>query len=247
MLAFMDESGNPHPNDPSTRPTIVAICLEEKDSRAIGRRLYAMKRDLLGPQRAETELKGKKLLRRKTYESSRACRAFAEDFFAALRNWEITIFAVILRAPFNDQPTVGGFLDMRFRYLLQRVELLASERDCYANVLFDGRGDQFKDLSRRFSGYLFRSNEGRASTHIADTPAFVDSATSAGIQIADMCAYAMRVYEENQLHATPPSQDDEYQRAVRSWYRYIESQTRNLPSTDGVTLYGLHRLPAGVR
>ena len=34
MLAFIDESGNPHPNDASSRPVIAAVCFDEKDSRA---------------------------------------------------------------------------------------------------------------------------------------------------------------------------------------------------------------------
>ena len=49
MLAFIDESGNPHPNDASSRPVIAAVCFDEKDSRAISRRTYAMKHDLLVP------------------------------------------------------------------------------------------------------------------------------------------------------------------------------------------------------
>lgn len=247
MLAFIDESGTPHPNDQSTRPVVAAICYDEKASRAISRRLYAMKRDLLGPARAEAELKGKKLLKEKTYSSSQASRLFAEDFFAALGNWGITVFATIMRDPASPTPQTEQLLEARFRYLLQRIELLAAGQDAYATVLFDGRGSEFKKLSRLFSGYLFRSNAGQACIHITDTPAFVDSATSAGIQIADMCAYAIRVYQENLLYSGPPSQDSDYQRAVRSWYRYIERLTRNMPAGNGAIRYGLHRLPTGMR
>lgn len=245
MLVFIDESGNPHANDPSSRPVVAAVCFDERSSRRIGRRLYSMKRRLLDPQQTEAELKGKKLLKQKTYLNSKAARLFAEDFFAALGDWGITIFASIMQSPFNQQPPAKGYLEARFRYLLQRVELLAAEHDTYANVLFDGRGSEFRELSRRFSGYLFRSHEGQSCTHIADTPAFVDSVTSAGIQIADMCAYVIRVYHQNRLSAVPPSQDDEYQRAVRSWYRYIERQTRDLATTNGEMRFGLYRLPPG--
>ena len=247
MLAFIDESGVPHPNDVSTRPVVAAVCFDEGDSRVISRRLYAMKRDLLGSARADVELKGKKLLKEKTYLNSSASRMFAEDFFAALSDWGVTAFATIMQAPFSPQPEPSGLLESRFRYLLQRIDLFAADRNAYASILFDGRGSQFRDLSRRFSGYLFRSYRGQACAHITDTPAFVDSVTSAGIQMADMCAYAIRVYQEHRLFANPPSSDDEYQRAVRSWYRYIERLTLDLPDGDGEIRYGLYRMRVGVR
>ena len=247
MLTFIDESGIPHPNDASTRPVVAAICFDEGDSRTISRRLYAMKRDLLGSARADAELKGKKLLKEKTYLNSSASRMFAEDFFAALRDWGVNVFATIMQAPFSPHPEPGGLLETRFRYLLQRIELLAAERDTYASVLFDGRGSQFRDLSRRFSGYLYRSYRGQVCTHITDTPAFVDSVTSAGIQMADMCAYAIRVYYEHSLFASRPSSDDEYQRAVRSWYRYVERLTLDLSDGDGEIRYGLYRMRVGAR
>ena len=234
-------------DDLTSRPVVVAVCFDERSSRRIGRGLYALKRKMLDPQQTEAELKGKKLLKKKTYLTSKASGLFAEDFFAALRDWDITIFATIMRAPFKQQSQTDGFLEVRFRYLLQRINLLAAERDVYANILFDGRGSQFRDLSRRFSGYLFRSNEGQTCAHIADTPAFVDSATSAGIQISDMCAYAIRTFQENQLFSKPPSQDDDYRRAVRSWHRYVEQLTRDFPTSNGEIRYGLHRLPTGVR
>ena len=247
MLTFIDESGVPHPGDVSTRPVVVAVCVDEENSRHIGRSLYSMKRNLLDAQQTEAELKGKKLLKQKTQSSSKASRLFAEDFFAALPKWDVTIFASIMRAPFSHQRLTGERLETRFRYLLQRVDLLAAQQGVYATILFDGHGEPFKELSRRFNGYLFRSQEGQSCAHIADTPAFVDSATSFGIQIADMCAYAIRTYQERQLFAKPPSQDDDYQRAVRSWYRYIEQCTRDLLTDDGVLRYGLYHMPVGVR
>ena len=242
MLAFIDESGKPNPNDSSSRPVVVAVCFDEKDSRRITRRVYAMKRDLLDPQQTEAELKGTKRLKEKTYARSLSSRLFAEDFFAALSGWKLTVFAMIMRAPF-DPLQKDGLLEVRFRYLLRLIDLLAAERGTHANVMFDGRGDEFRDLSRRFSAYLFRSNEGKDLLNIADTPAFVDSATSPGIQIADMCAYAIRVYQEKQLFAGPPSKDSNYQRAVRSWYRYIERTTRDFSvGNSSESRYGFHFL-----
>lgn len=247
MLAFIDESGLPNPGDASTRPVVTAVCYDENKSRTITRQLHALKRMFLDQQQTDAELKGKKRLKEKTYLHSNASRLFAEDFFAALRGWQITVFAIIMRAPFMAVALPQGRLDNRYRFLLQRIDLLAGERASHANVMFDGRGDAFKDLSRRFSGYLFRSQEGQKLANLTDTPAFADSATSAGIQIADMCAYVIREYQENQLFAKPPSQDSGYQRAVRSWYRYVESLSRDFDAPNGVRWHGFYFLQTGLR
>ena len=247
MLAFIDESGQPNHGDASTRPVVAVVCFDESQSRLITRQLYDLKRTCLDPQQTEAELKGKKLLKAETYRKSRASRIFVEEFFAVLQSWNLTVFATIMEAPFHRAPDRSGLLPRRFRYLLQRMELLAAERETYANVLFDGRGSQFKTLSRLFANFLYRSNEGQASVHIADAPAFVDSATSAGIQIADMCAYVIRVYQEQHLFEAPPPSGDEYLHAIRRWYRTIQGLSRDFPTGGGTVRYGLQRLPRGVR
>lgn len=69
MLAFIDESGIPHPNDKSERPVVVAACFDEQDSRTISQRIYALKRDILQAENAE--LKGQKLLKEKGIAAAR--------------------------------------------------------------------------------------------------------------------------------------------------------------------------------
>ncbi len=245
MLAFIDESGLPNPNDMSTRPVVVAICYDEQHSRSITRQIYAMKRNILGSETAE--LKGSNLLKEKAYRKSRVKRVFAEEFFSALVTLPVTVFAAIMQSPFQQPIHVESSLGNRFRYLLQRIELLASERDDFAVMLFDGRGPRFGKTSNIFANFLYRSNEGQASVHIADAPAFVDSATSAGIQIADMCAYVIRVYQEQKLFEIRPPSGDEYLHAIRRWYRAIQGLTRDFPTSSGQIRYGLQRLPAGLR
>ena len=225
MLAFVDESGLPNPNDGATRPVVAAVCLNEQNARLISRRIFAMKRDILKSERAE--LKDGKLLKEKAYRDSRVKRIFAEEFFSILRDLPITVFATIMRAPFQQSLSAEERLGNRFRFILQRIELQAAASDSFAIVLFDGRGTRFQKTSAMFSDYLFRSNEGQASVHIADAPAFVDSTTSAGIQIADMCAYVIRAYQENQLFETQRTAGNEYLHAISRWYRVIQQLTSN--------------------
>ena len=242
MLAFIDESGHPNPKDQNNRPVVVAVCFDEQNARTISGQVHAMKRDVLGRER--DELKGREILNRPTHRRLPEARAFADDFFAALRNLPITIFATVMEAPFGP-PQEGGFLENRFRFLLQRIELLAEEHDVFANVLFDGHSGQLSGLSDRFSSYLFRSAEGRANVHIADTPAFVDSASSVGVQIADLCAYVVRVYQQNGLFNSTPAQGDEYLVAIRRWYRIIEERTKNLVAHNGELRRGFYFMAPG--
>lgn len=246
MLSFIDESGNPHTNDDNDYSVVVAICLDEQHSRTISWRIHAMKRGVL--QAEEAEIKGQKHLSERAYRGSPVKRVFAENFFTALRNSQVTVFAAIMRGPFEQVPPAGTeMLGYRFRVLLERVNLLALERDSFANLLFDGRGTRFGRLSNLFSNYLHRSNEGRSRNRVTDSPAFVESAYSTGIQIADMCAYALRTYYENGLFANQPRNNDEYSHAVIRWYQIIEQLTRTYTTGDGQRRPGLYRLPRGVR
>ena len=244
MLAFIDESGHPRPNDPTSRPVVVAVCFEEKDARSISGQVHAMKRDVL--KRERVELKASSIISKNTYGRIAEARAFAEDFFAGLRNLPVTIFGVVMESPFPPQQQ-GDFLENRFRFLLQRIELLAEEHDTMATVLFDGDTGVFKRLSAQFSGYLYRSTEGSAHTRIADTPAFVDSASSIGIQIADMCAYVMRVYHEQGLSRRQPPQGNEYLIAIRRWYRIMQELSRDLATAANEPRRGIYFMPQGDR
>ena len=245
MLAFIDESGHPNPKDTNHRPVVVAVCFDERDARMISRRVYAIKQSTLEATKAQDELKGRKLLNRPNHRRRSEIRAFADEFFTALRNLPITVFATVMDAPFEPRQQDDDRLENRFRFLLQRIELLAMEQDTMANVMFDGHSGQLSGLSERFSGYLFRSNEGIANEHIADTPSFVDSASSVGIQIADMCAYVVRVYQQNELHRTVPGQGDEYLFAIRRWYNDISEKTKDLLALNGEPRRGFYFMAQG--
>ena len=243
MLAFIDESGHPLSDYPRNRPVVTAVCFDERDAGAITRLVRDMKRDLLG--NAHGEVKGRQLLSRSTYRRKSDARTFADDFFAALQYLPITVFAMIMEGPFERWMNRDGRLENRFRFLLQRIELLAVEYDAPANVLFDGHSYQLGGLGERFFTYLFHSDEGRANVHIADAPAFVDSASSVGIQIADMCAYVARVYHESAPSAEWPPQDAEYLSAIRRWYHIIEQHTKDFATDAGEPIPGFYFMAPG--
>ena len=245
MLAFIDESGHPHPNDPNQRPVVVAVCMEERQGRLVAGRLHGLKRDFLGRER--TELKGNKFINRRTFRRKPDYVSFLEEFFNTLLNLPLTVFAVIMQAPFEHRPsTEDSYLPNRFRFLIQRIELLAEEQDKMATIMFDGSAGLYGGLGWQFNGFLYRSEEGRACTHITDAPSFVDSQTSAGIQIADMMASVIRQYEEAGLYRQAPSVGDTYLLTIRRWYNLIERKTRDdLSTIDGYNRPGFYRLQAG--
>ena len=243
MLVFIDESGHPHPNDVSTRPVVTAVCLSDRDSRLISGRIHGLKRDNLGQERME--LKGRNLINRHTFRRKPDYYQFLEEFFSAVLNLPITVFAMIMEQPFTTPILDDNLLPRRFRYLVQRVELLAEERDEMATIMFDGQPNLFGDVGWQFNSFLYRSDEGRACTHITDAPSFVDSKTSVGIQIADLTASVIRLYQEHELYRTTPT-GDPFLFAIRRWYRIIEQKTRtDLISHDGHARPGLFLMVPG--
>ena len=245
MLVFIDESGNPHPNDRNYRPVVVAVCMEERQGRLIAGRIHSLKRDFLGRER--TELKGTRFINRRTFRRKPEYVSFLEEFFNTLLNLPLTVFAVIMQAPFEQKTSPEEVhLPNRFRFLTQRIELLAEEQDSMATIMFDGSAGLYGGLGWQFNGFLYRSEEGRASTHITDVPSFVDSQTSAGIQIADMIASVIRQYEEAELYRQAPTVGDTYLLTIRRWYNLIERKTRDdLTTIDGYNRPGFYRLQVG--
>lgn len=127
MLVFIDESGHPHPNSDDKRPVVVAVCIEAEHSRLISGRIHSLKRDMLNKERFE--LKGSNLLNTSTFRRRPDYANFAEEFFSTILDLPLTVFAVVMEALFVARETDDNYLPNRFRYLVQRVQLLAEEKD----------------------------------------------------------------------------------------------------------------------
>ena len=168
MLAFIDESGHPHPNDNNSRSVVVSCCLDESDSRRIAGRVHALKRDVLGRERME--MKGVSLLNRSVFRNRVERVAFVEEFFRALLNLPIVVFAIVMERPIAPPQGDDNFLPIHFQYLIERIQLLAEDRDEMATILFDGNGGMFGGLSDKFNSFLYRSSQGRESVNITDAP-----------------------------------------------------------------------------
>ena len=189
------------------------------------------------------ELKSSRLITRPTFRRRPIEVAFVEEFFNALLNLPVTIFAVIMDKPTLAPDKSNNLLPNQYRFLAQRVQLLAESQNEMATMLIDGSPFQAGDLSIKFESFLYRSEEGRACSNISEPPFFGDSRASAGVQIADMVAGVVRLYEESRLFKKAP-QGDAFLLAIRRFYRVIEQKTVNQTSHEGHVRPGLFRMQA---
>ena len=114
-----------------------------------------------------------------------------------------------------------------------------------ATILFDGYGPTLYKgmLPKKFDSFLYRSGEGQSFTSLCDSPYFVDSKLTQGIQIADMVAYVCRVYQENRLYEGMPSVEDSYLSAINRHYNVIKDKALDLTTHEGYSRPGIYFLP----
>ena len=245
IFAFIDESGHPHPNDSSDRPTLAAVCVDANRLRALNADLFRLNRDSLGKDRMY-EVKANRLITRGMMRDHPKERDFVEAFFSDfLSALDMAVFAIVMERPLSEPPKDLNFLPMQFRFILQRVNALAELKsdDGLAAVMFDGNGSQFSNLAERFSNWIFRSESGRALDRLAESPFFVDSKFTPGIQVADMVAGVIRIYHERRLNEGVPD-GDEFLSAIKRCYEAVRRKSMNLSLTaTAQPLYGIYFMP----
>jgi hypothetical protein len=245
IFAFMDESGHPHPKDAASRPVLVSVCIQAEYLRAVCIELNRLKRRILQKDHSNFEAKGRKLINRRTFHKIPEKREFVESFFDTCRNLPLTIFAIVMERPQSPPPTDIDFLPMQFRHLLYRINRLLelSTENRLGAIFFDGDGSQYSQLSIRFSNWLYKSRGGQSLTNIVDSPFFVDSRLTSEIQIADMVASVIRIYEEKELFRITPI-GDVFLSSIIRYYNIIKEKTRDLEAPSGdFTWYGFERMP----
>ena len=244
IFAFIDESGHPHPNDSSDRPTLAAVCVDANRLRALSADLFRLNRDSLGKDRYE--VKANRLITRGMMRDHPRERGFVEAFFSDLLGaFDMVVFAIVMERPLSEPPKDLNFLPRQFRFILQRVNALAELKsdDGLAAIMFDGNGSQFGNLAERFNNWIFRSESGGALDRLAESPFFVDSKFTPGIQVADMVAGVIRIYHERRLNEGVP-EGDEFLSAINRYYEAIRRKSINPPwNATGEELYGIYFMP----
>lgn len=193
MLIFIDESGQPRSSDPSPFSVLFAIALKTEHSKNFSRELFNLKKIYKGVENSyEWEIKGRILFGDK-YVTPKT-REFIEEIFALCRQHEIKIFASIMERPKDNvlDLEMDPHIHRLYTYLMERVNTYVCQyhSDRRAIFLFDAKDDKSNErLARRFTNFLYKTKIGWEFTHILDTPFFVNSKMTPGIQIADLFAY----------------------------------------------------------
>ncbi len=194
MLICVDESEWPRPKVPGGYTVWVGVALQPKRGKEFFREIFNLERKFWKVEEPyDLEIKGRLLLNKKALTSPKK-REFTEEILSLCELNGILTFAVGLRYP-GTKPldTMSDNSTYRvFNLLLERVELMMAESspDEMAVVAFDSQeAGSDRNRALQFGNFLYGNPAGRAMQHIIDTPFFVDSQATKGIQIADLFAY----------------------------------------------------------
>lgn len=248
MLAYIDESGIAHYHDSTKRPVLLAVCISEELHRTIAGRVHRWRKDLPNAFAWRVgELKGHMLIKPRIFKKFPSDRDLVDRAFDLILESDIAIFAVIMNHPRKDRNLAAGILPFEYRRIIQRVNLYMQhehEHDM-AVLVFDGKGTGLipGGLAPAVEAFLFRSEEGRSYRNVVESPLFVDSKITPGIQLADLAASAVRQFYEKKLHLHTPSGRDPFLLALSRYNEILQSKTRDYevgPSRH----YGFYRMPS---
>ncbi len=196
MLVFVDESEWPRPKDPSGFTVWAAIAIHPKVSKDFFREIYQLEQKFWKVEEPyEFEIKGKLLLN-KTAVTSPKKREFCEEIVSLCKLNGVKAFAAGLKnadALAQDDRT-EPIIYRAYSRILERVNAMMAEResDDMAIVALDSQDEKTDTRrARAFGNFLYGNAVGRSLTHIVETPFFVSSKATVGIQIADLLAYAL--------------------------------------------------------
>jgi hypothetical protein len=152
------------------------------------------------------------------------------------------IFAITMERPQTVIPRHDIQLPRAYSYLIQRVQAPLIYHPVSAIVLVDGDGSQYGGLAKKFEHSLHIQMEGQSLSQALDSPYFVDSRITIGIQMTDMIAGVIRQYEEDELFRNRPT--NAYLMAINRHYKVIEEKTTELSDPTNLFMWhGLHRMP----
>ncbi|CAM3894880.1 MULTISPECIES: DUF3800 domain-containing protein [Paenibacillus] len=243
MLAYVDESGFPHPNDETIHPVLAAVCIPKDEVRNIMQRMYKIKMDIYG--RYDVELKAVNVLRPKSITKNSFNKEFADRVVDEILGniFNLRIFAIVMDHPETPLATEPGAFPNHYRFLLQRINGYSFLKGRKCVVCFDAQ-DEGNDMiiSHKMKNYLFRSTEGNQCTSIVESAFFVSSKVEEGIQLADLVAGIIRKYHELCLGQV---EMDSFSFWIHELFEKIQSRSCAVPSpSGGQQLHGIYRLPA---
>jgi len=198
MLVFIDESEWPKPSALGGYTVWAAVALQPQLSKAFSRELFNLERKFWRiSEPHEFEIKGRMLLNRRALTSPKKME-FIEEVLSLCKHYHLLAFAVGMQQ--IEETMLVGFSSEEARifrvyhYLLERVEAMMQESypEDMAMVLLDSADKEAnKHRTIAFGNFLYGHEAGKSMQKIVETPFFVSSSLTPGIQIADLFAYAL--------------------------------------------------------
>jgi len=236
MVFFIDESGHPHPNDSSPLSVLGAVGLPMHMSRQLMANLYRLKRDILAvgdPASVEGKYKAHALLNERTQRRVPAKWQYVESVVDLAVNLPVVSFFMIVERPTQVVRFSPDCLPRYAQFLLERMNqyMVNCCPATIAPMVFDSRSSGPDSLwSASIGNFLFRHQRGRLWRNLLETPFFVDSAITPGVQIADYFVSIVRQYWEVTKYNRPaPAM---YRAAIERLYRRVRGTVRDLDVPD---------------
>jgi len=198
MLVFVDESEFPSPSRPGGYTLYSGAVIDPRKSKSLSREIFVLNKkfwDINEPQ--EFEIKGHLLLNNRAMTSPKKLE-YVDEILSLCKSHGVLAFAVGLG---SSPATLPGFADKaEFKMLvvlLERIEMMMQEQypSDMATLVFDSRGEGTdKSRALTFGNFIYGHSLGSNLHQIVDTPLFVSSSITVGIQIADLFAYVLAQY-----------------------------------------------------
>jgi len=242
VLAFIDESGKPHPKDSTMNPILCCVCIKESDIKYISQRIYQLKTKIF---QNDSEIKSTSLINRRIFlKNLTKNKQYVDEFVKAACSFDIKVFAIIMEKPNLPIALSEKLLPKHFKLLVKRIEFFCEKYGHEKAILvFDGinmKEDYI--VSKCITNFLFMSKYGKGFHHILEMPFFVSSEVTPAIQIADIFAGIIRHYYENGLDITVQNKD-EFEIWIRSLFTQIVNKTEDILSPSAkYPEYGFYKM-----
>lgn len=127
-------------------------------------------------------------------------RALVRELAECVANWSFArLFAECVNKIHFDPVRAGKTVDAQaFEQIVSRFErYLQNTQNGYGLLIHDNNETVAKKHTELMKSFHLSGTLWTDIQHIAETPLFVDSQLTSMVQIADLCAYALRRYLEN--------------------------------------------------
>ncbi len=244
VLAFVDQSGTPHPNDSDPGAVLMAVCMRESTFTELSRAFYNIKRHYGWIEAGRPkEVHGCECATKRAYLNKRAgWRVFRAALRATLRRRVVPLM-VLIPGPSKKPQSPRGELPAQYFFLLQRIEALAIRwGEENAIVIFDEEGrNEDKERAFAFTNLLYRYGQGHYFSRIVPVPLLGNSAANSGLEAADIFAYTVNIAAHRSLTAGLSWR--QYLIEMRRLRTDIEMRSQNLMDVQGRPLDGKYNMP----